>query len=134
MPGKTRKMVYNEINGIIINMSRQDGMTINNITNYVKLDRSVLRKILKNHAMGLEFVEATKNMKHTVEVRNKTFSSAEQQIFNMLSVDNSLIQREIQAKVTENLGVKLSQPTISRKIRKINFTRKRLTLISIERI
>jgi len=115
-------------------MSRHDGVTINNIANCVKLDRSVIRRILKNHATGLKFVEATKKLKHTVEVCNKTFSSAEQQIFNMLSVDNSLIQREIQAKVTENLGVKLSQPTISRKIRKINFTRNRLTLISMERI
>ena len=105
MPRKTRKMVSEEINGIIIIMSGQDGMTINNIENCVKLDRSVIRRILKNHAMGLEFVEATKKLKHAVEVRNKTSSSAEQQIFNMLSVDNSLIQ---QAKVTENLRVKLS--------------------------
>ena len=102
MPRKTRKMVSEEINGIIINMSRQDGMTINNIANCVKLDRSVIRRILKNHAMRLEFVEATKKLKHVVEVRNKTFLSAEQQIFNIISVNNSLIQREIPAKVTEN--------------------------------
>ena len=35
--------------------------------------------------------------------------------------------------MTENLGVKLSQPTISRNIRKMKFTRKRLTLIPMER-
>ena len=81
-------MISEEINCIIINMSRQDGMNINNKANCIKLDRSVICRILKNHAMGLEFIEATKKLKHAVEVRNKTSSSAEQQIFNMLSVDN----------------------------------------------
>ena len=38
MPRKTRKMVSEEINGIIIIISRQDGMTINNIANCIKLE------------------------------------------------------------------------------------------------
>ena len=62
-----------------------------------------------------------------MKLRNKTFSSAEELIFNMISIDNSLIQSEIQVKVNENLGIKLPKQTISRKLGKIELTRKHLS-------
>ena len=51
-------------------------------------------------------------------------------IFNDVASNNSLIQNEIK-ELVERFGVNIFQPTVTRKLKKMNLSRKRLSLVSI---
>jgi hypothetical protein len=73
-------------------------------------------------------------MKETYSRKNSTLNEIEQNLINLVSRDNSLIQSEMMTHLnSNNTNTNISQPTISRKLKKIKFTRKLLSLIPIER-
>ena len=51
----------------------------------------------------------------------------------MISCDNSLIQKEVAEKLAESTGILLDRSTISKKIKKIGISRKRLSFLPVER-
>jgi len=54
-------------------------------------------------------------------------------ILNTVACNNVVIQSEIVEKIKENLNNSISQPTVSRRLKKLNITRKRLSLVPFER-
>lgn len=64
---------------------------------------------------------------------NRTIFPVDQTIYNTLSVNNALVQNELAEIVFNTNNVRLSRSTISRKIKKIGFSRKKLSLVPAER-
>ena len=71
--------------------------------------------------------------KRTYKNRNSTFTKTEQIIYNSIAVDNSWVLREISDKICENKLHRILKSTVYRKLAKMQFTSKRLKLISMER-
>ena len=94
--------------------------------------RSVSR-IYRSLREGQSFVDATSKKKSTWYIKNSEFSAIDQVIFNSLSCDNSLSLQGVANKILESLNIRVSCSAISRKIKKIGFTRNKLTLVPAER-
>ena len=133
MPRKQRKTITKEIFDIVISMFNQGIYNIQNIASTVKLNRNTVGKLIKNYKTGVKFTPSSDKMKATYRKRKATFSEVEQSISNQICCNNPVIQKELQNKTSKLLEVDMSLSTISRKIKKIRITRKRLTLIPEER-
>ncbi|KAI0980540.1 hypothetical protein GJ496_011220 [Pomphorhynchus laevis] len=96
------------------------------------MDRKTIRKIVKDYDSGKEFVSANEKRRETCKLRYQVLKPEERGILSVISC-NSFIQKEIKEKVNEQFRVMMSQPTISRKLKKLGITRKRLTCIPIDR-
>ncbi|KAI0978856.1 hypothetical protein GJ496_004084 [Pomphorhynchus laevis] len=96
------------------------------------MDRKTIRKIVKDYDSGKEFVSANEKRRETCKLRYQVLKPEERGILSVISC-NSFIQKEIKEKVNEQFRVTMLQATISRKLKKLGITRKRLTCIPIER-
>lgn len=134
MTRKPRINITRQIYDSIINMAYgTESFTSKKIANALKLSESAVRNCLTNYQDGKEFVPSKEKRAATIRNRNVQFSQAENIIFNSVSCNNEIIQKEIVHQVSEGCGIKYNQSTISRKLKKLNYTRKRLSLIPEER-
>lgn len=133
MTRKTRKTVTEETVKIIQNMVAQENVKIKDISKAVSLHPKTVSNIIKRTSKAEAFIPAGEKRKETCRLRNMVFSNVEQVINNTLVCNSSFVQKEIQEKILETQQVLISQPTISRKIKKMKFTRKRLCLVPEER-
>ena len=60
-------------------------------------------------------------------------SEIDMSLFNIVAVNNAQVQNEMRAKLQSASNLNVSQSTISRKLKKFKITRKRLSLIPVER-
>ena len=67
-------------------------------------------------------------MRETCRIRQNTFNNIDQLIFNSVSCNNSLIQKELDTIIENHENI-----TISRKLSKMQISRKRLTLVPKQR-
>lgn len=132
MVRKNRKTVTKELVAIIASMieAKKD---LRQISATVGLSARTIIKIIKDIKNGKEFKPAGKKLKETFNQKNSLFTDVDQIIYNSITCNNSLTQQELKAKVEEQSGDIVSISTICRKLKKMNFTRKRLSLIPEER-
>lgn len=130
---KQRKSVSKEIYDIVISMFKTGTHQINEIARTVDLSRFTVSRLIKSYESGITFVPVLQKCQTTYREKRSHFSATEQFIFNQIACENSLVQKEIQLKLHDQLNVDVSQSTISRKIKRIGMSRKRLTLIPNER-
>jgi len=133
MPRKQRKEITKESYTNIISTYQADKYSIKEISKMFSLDRKTIGNIIKKHESGEQFMHASEKRKRTCKIRNTTFTETEQIIYNSVAVDNSLVLQEISDKICENELPRISKSTVCRKLAKMQFTRKRLTLVPIER-
>lgn len=133
MPRKERKTITKDIYDLIISMSQNQSHSIKYICDILNLDRKTVRKQIQNHENGKEFVSSSTKMRETCRIRQNTFNNIDQLIFNSVSCNNSLIQKELATIIENHENITISQPTISRKLSKMQISRKRLTLVPKQR-
>lgn len=132
MPRKERKPITKELRGLILTLFNARN-TITHIASTLQLCRQTVANCIKAAENNEEFATAAEKCSKTCRERNSTHSLAEQAIFNTVSCDNSHIQKEIAQKIFQATNCEMSQSTVSRKLRKLNLTRKRLSLVPQER-
>jgi len=134
MSRKRRTNVTKDIHDLVISMAESDQCFTNmQIAELVNVSVSCVKSIIRKNGSGVEFESSSCKRKNTWKVKNATFSAIEQHVFTAVVSNNELIQSEIVTDILENSGVKLSQPTVSRKLKKIGFSRKRLCKVPIDR-
>ncbi|KAI0978187.1 hypothetical protein GJ496_011497 [Pomphorhynchus laevis] len=114
-------------------MVQENKFIIKKISEIFQLDRNTIRKIVKDYDSGKEFVSANEKRRETCKLRNQVLKPEERGILSVISCNNSFIQKEIKERVNEQFRVMMSQATISRKLKKLEITRKILTCFPIER-
>ena len=132
MVRKTRGKITDNIVDIIIKMARENEK-FKKISEVVNLDRKTITKILKNYEKGERFISASEKYKSTMSNKKNNMSVVEQLIFNAVACDNSLVIKEMQDKIFNQLNLRISKSTIARKLLNLNISRKRLNLIPKER-
>ena len=131
---KKRVTITKEIHDVIINMTLSEKKySVDNIASTLNVSKGAVRNILNKQQEGIDFVAAVDKRKATCIAKNSVYSDAENILYNVVSCNNAMIQSEMANKVLESTGVTLSQPTISRKLKKMKVTRKRLVLVPEER-
>jgi len=133
MVRKERKLITEEIYQLIISMHESGTHTFKKISEMLKINAVTVGRLIKKYEMGESFVAANVKCKKSCKERNAKLSNVDQVIFNAISCNNSHIQKELQMAVKAKCRKTLSQSTISRKLNKMKFTRKRLSLIPEER-
>jgi transposase len=133
MTRKQRKMLTPELYESIKRFAFQENKDTDEISRLLDFSPSAVRKTLRDIRDGKPFIPANVKKKNTTRLKNQTFDAVEQTIFNEISINNSSKQSEIKDKILETHNVNISIPTISRKLKKLKITRKRLTLVPIER-
>lgn len=133
MERKKRVMITLEMTQIIIRMSENEKLTIKNIAEALNLNRHTVSNVLKKHSNGEVFIPANENLKKTIADKNNVFSPTKQFVFNSVVSNNAITQSEVSNKLSTQMDVHISQPTISRIIKNVGLTRKRLSLIPAER-
>jgi len=134
MSRKKRVTITKEMKEIIVNMAfSEKKSSVDNIACTLNVSKSAVRNILNKQQEGTDFVAAVDKRKATCIARNSIYSDAENVLYNAVACDNAMIQSEMANKVFETTGVTLSQPTVSRKLKKMKISRKRLVLVPEER-
>lgn len=133
MVRKERKPITTELHGLVISMIQVEKHSFKEIAETLGLTAKTVRNIYNAYMSGEKFKESGIKKKETWTEKNSSFSVVDQTIFNSLSCNSSFVQKEISDVVFQKHNIRLSQPTISRKIGKINFTRKKLALVPVER-
>jgi len=133
MSRKKRTTITKEIYSLIINMSSSAQKNTTEIALALGLSITAVRNVLSQSQDGVDFKASTIKRKETWNAKSEVFGEADSILFNTVSCNNALVQSEMSAKVNEITGVKFSQSTISRKLKKMKMTRKRLTLVPEER-
>ena len=70
---------------------------------------------------------------NTVKEGNSVYNDEKLFIMNSVACNNVLIQQEIADKIKQDMNIIVFQPTISRKLKKLKITRKKLSLVPCER-
>ena len=78
-------------------------------------------------------MSANEKRSNTVKESNSVYNDEELFIMNSVACNYVLIQREIADKIKENMNIIVSQPTISRKLKKLKITKKETFLVPCER-
>lgn len=131
---KARISVTNELKSLILNMANSsEECSIAQIGQALNLSKSAVRRIINEHYDGIEFQPSTIKRKKTWETKTKLLTDAENVLFNAVACNNALTQTEMASEVANATSISLSQPSISRKLKKLSITRKRLTLVPEER-
>ena len=133
MARKQRNTMTLETYNVIVRMTEDEDNSIKKISAIVDFDRETVSNVIKNHISGGSFMSANEKRSNTVKERNSVYNDEELFIMNSVSCNNVLIQREIADKIKENMNIIVSQPTISRKLKRLKITRKRLSLVPCER-
>ena len=126
-------MITAELNNIIIRMHEQEKVCVRLIAERVDLSVKTVNNIIAKYENGIQFIPAVNKYTNTVNNKNGFLSHIEQTLFNTVSRNNSMIQKEMQEYLATHDNASISQPTISRKLKKLKITRKRLSLIPAER-
>ncbi|KAI0979119.1 hypothetical protein GJ496_005767 [Pomphorhynchus laevis] len=106
MVRKTRKNITKELWELVVSFSNEH--SISKIADLLNIHRHTVRKILSDHESGVTFIPAEK----------KRIATCRDEIKDIVSEKNNVVG---------------SQPTISRIIKKIGITRKKLSIIPEER-
>ena len=114
-------------------MIKDEKFKIKDISKKLHLNRKTVRNIIKNIENNIPFELASNKLKKTCQIRNLNYSEVDQSIYNTILCNNSCVIKEIKAEVCQKTGVDLSESSISRKIKRMNITRKRLSKVPIER-
>lgn len=125
--------ITEELNKLITNMLRSELYSHKQIAETLGISTKTVQRTARLLESGRQFKTASGKLKENWANRNSTFSELETKIMTLLQADNSLIQSEIQEIVQNTLNLDISQSTVSRKIKKIQFSRKKCDLIPIER-
>jgi hypothetical protein len=133
MTRKVRTTVTEEKFRMIIRLANEENNTISQISRIINIDRKAIRNVLKKNNAGEPFVSANEKRTNTTKMKNSIFNEVENLIFTTISCNNNMIQTEIQTTVNTALNLNISRSGISRKLKKMNFTRKRLSLVPIKR-
>lgn len=132
MSRKTRGKITQGVINIVLSMAAANE-TIEKISQTTNLHRKTINEILRKHEDGLVFTPAVEKYKETCRRRKESLDAVDQVIFTSVACNNSLIIDEIKEKVTEQLQINVSNAKISRKLRQMKITRKRLVLVPKER-
>lgn len=130
---KSRSNITQEKFNMIIRLSENPINKIIDIAKMLDLDRQSVRNALKKYSYGTPFLESGKKRSLTFKNKKAIIKPEERIIFNTISCNNSLIQKEIMQEISNTLNIQISQATVSRKIKKLKISRKRLSLIPYER-
>ncbi|KCZ77274.1 hypothetical protein H311_01716 [Anncaliia algerae PRA109] len=117
----------------IIKRFHQAGRKISEVANFLNFSMKTISRLYKKIENNIPFVSRNKVLKNTIENKNNQLTDDEAIIYNTLMVDNTKNLAELREIVAENTGKRISSTTISRKIKKVNFSHKRISLVPIER-
>lgn len=107
--------------------------TFKEIGEIVNLCERTVSSLIKKIESGQRFVSSSERHKATIALKNVAVSGEESAIYNAVVANNLLTQEDIRTIVLEAGAGGISQPTISRRLKKLNLTRKRVSLAPIER-
>lgn len=130
---KKRQNITKEQYDLIFSMANKHKFSNAKIAETLNIDRKTVSKYLKTNQEMKIFKTAATKVKETCTRRNSVYNELEQTINNIVACENDVILKEIQSKIYENLQKTVSISTISRKLKKMKITRKRLTLVPYER-
>jgi len=130
---KQRKEMTKETFDIIGTRMKSEKFSIKTISEDLQINRNTVGKIVKMHENGQPFISSSTKRKKTCKAKNETFSAIEQTLFNTIACNNALVQSELKTSIYESHQIELSNSTISRKLKKMKISRKRLSLIPEER-
>lgn len=133
MTRKERKTITEETVSTVLAMHRTGNYTIQKIAALLQMHRHTASKIIENSEKQMPFISAGKKRSETCAAKNATYSNVDQTIYNAINLNNSLTLKEVKEKVLEICNVSISGSSVHRKLRSMNITRKRLTLVPIER-
>lgn len=132
-PLNRKKYLTAELYKLVKTMIESEKHSLKEIATTLDLSVQTVSRIATKIHLEIPFKDSSAKKKDTWKRKNNEFSAIDQAIFNCLSCNNSLIQKEISEKLLETTQSRVSASTISRKIKKMNFSRKRLSLIPVER-
>nr|XP_047136089.1 uncharacterized protein LOC124813285 [Hydra vulgaris] len=107
--------------------------SIKEISNACNLTRNAVGRVIKNSDNNIPFTSSTVKRKETYKIKSSINTNIEQTIFNFVVCNNAVVQKEIQTQILEQHGKNVSISFVSRKLKKLILTRKRLAIIPQER-
>lgn len=129
---KKRTTINKAIYELVLRMCYEQGCSLNHIADTLSINRHTVSKLLKIYENGKEFVSANEKKKLTWQNKNAVLQDYEQTIFNTIACTNALTLKELSERISQN-DREYSISTISRKLKKMGVTRKRLSLVPYER-
>lgn len=133
MARKTRITISTEINNLIISLANDEQKSTSEIARILNVSVTTVRKLVRNNENGIPFAVSSVRRKETCRKRNNFFTPVEQKLYQMVTEQNELIQKEMKEVLLETTREEVSQSTVSRKLKKLGFTRKRLSKLPLER-
>ena len=130
MQRKTRTTITKSLIEQVEENIRQ-GKTLKEIASSLLLSYVTVRRIAKNLSEIENYAANYTNMYQRRKSKESSHN-IEHIVTNIYDNNNELTQKEVKEEL-ENLSVPISQPTISRILKKAKYTRKRLTKIPVER-
>lgn len=128
-----RRQITTEICTIVSRMAHEEGANLRNIAALVRISYSSVIRILRLEKNSITFKSSSQKKSEAWKRKNELFGSVDQQVLCALTVDSALQLNELKQLIQINLNINISESKISRIIRKIGFTRKRLVKVPIER-
>lgn len=132
MVRKSRGKITPEILKIVLSMANENHR-ITEIAKTLNLHRKTVGDLVKKYAEGASFKTSSEKFKETCRRKRNSMDSVDSVIHNSISCNNSLILDEIKDVILEKLGTTVSRSSISRKLKKMEITRKRLVLVPREK-
>ncbi|KAM0674273.1 hypothetical protein GVAV_002349 [Gurleya vavrai] len=130
---KNRKTVTRELYLLIKRMYDVEKLTTKGISERLDLSIKTINRHITNFEAGTVFKPVAELYKETIERKNFILNNEEQLLFNIVARNNVQTQSELAAEISASNNLITSQPTTSRKLKKMLITRKRLSLIPQER-
>lgn len=132
MNRKLRTTVSEELYKCIVNTLENSCHSTKEIAEIHGVNIKTIQRIATNHKLGKPFKKSDEKAKKTWSEKREVNTVSDNVVFTALSCNNSLTQGELKEKLADQNMI-MSQPTISRVISKIGFSRKRLSLVPAER-
>jgi transposase len=123
MARKNRKTVTEELRNLVLRLADDEERTTREISEMVDLNRKTVSNIIYKNENDIN-----------VQVRgrrNDIPRHEDQVIKNIIACNNDLTLNEISNELYVRTNIKLSVPTISRRLKKLGISRKRLSLIPV---
>lgn len=133
MSRKQRREITKETFENIKRMTSSGEFNVGKLSDDLGICRQTVSRIVSSISMGNEFESCREKRKKTVENRNKVMQRSESLLNNIVLSNNSVIQSEMRTILVESYNINTSNSTISRKLKKLGITRKRLSIIPEER-
>lgn len=130
---KVRKTITLEIFNLIKDMMSSETNTTVSIARSLNLSRNTVSGIIKKIQSGEEFEDAKSKLKRTLRLKRGRARPENEIISNCIAVRNDITLKEIKARIGADAGLNISTSTISRRMKNLNVTRKRLSLLPEER-